>query len=305
VSERASYTLGFDYNYSDRQVLNYVDRLAQDPEQPLPTQTYVERRTFQSAGIFGSGDFSAGRRSTLSWRLGGHYEHGDDLPAREGLPASEFQDSLSFDAAFGWEYGYSTQGGAGVAALVQHFDYEDTAERSGTSVDVLSIGHTGSRQLSRDGSLSYAIGALRSDDGTNSNIAGSLVVGANWTLGPHAAIFTGVRQGASAGDGISGATLDRGGYVTWSYRRPRGFGASVTAAYWDRQNLNDAAEGADPPSALTLSDTFSWRVGRFFRVGLFHSYYNQSSSDPLLETSYHSAGVSWTWVLRGDRGGGA
>ena len=109
----------------------------------------------------------------------------------------------------------------------------------------------------------------------------------------------------AAGDGISGATLDRGGYFTWSYSRPRGFGASVTAAYWDRENLNDVPGAADPPSALTFTDTFSWRIGRFFRIGLFHSYYDQSSGDPLLETSYHSGGVSWTWVLRGDRGGGA
>jgi hypothetical protein len=289
VSPRASYSLNLDYNRSDRQEL--------DPLRPSDAITYTVRRTFDSGGLNGAGTFSAGRRSSINWRAGARFNHGEDL---EG---SSFEDSESYDAAFGWALNYSPQGSAGLAVLAQHFTYESLS-----SVDVVSIGHTGTRRFSREGSLNYAVGVLRSDDAGDTNVSGSLNLGASWTLGQYATISTGARQGASAGDGISGASLDRGGYVSWSYARPRGFNASISGAFWDRQNLNDASTAPDPPSAFTLSDSFSWRIGRFFRLGVFHSYYDQSASsgaDAGLETSYHTGGLSGTWILRGERRAGA
>lgn len=288
MSPRSSYAFNFDYDRSDRQELN--------PLRPSDALTYLPRRTFQSGGVGANGSFSAGRRSSLNWRVGARLDRGEDLPD------SPFEDSESYDGAFAWAMNYSEQGTAGIGVSVQHFAYE-----VGSGVDVVSFGHTGSRRFSREGSMSYAVGALRSDDGEQVDYAGSVNLAASWTLGPHSSLSCGVRQGASAGDGASGASLDRGGYLTWGYHRPRGFGASVSAGYWDRSNLNDDPLAPQPPSAFTLSDSVSWSLGRFFRFGLFHSYHNQSSdpSDPSLETSYHTAGMSWTWILRGTRGGGA
>lgn len=290
VSPRASYAVTASYDRSDRQQLDP----RRPPEELVDARTYTFRRTFESGGLGASGSFSSGRRSTLSWRLGARLERGEDLAD------SPFEDSESYNGAFGWSLAYSQQGSAGVGVVVQHFAYENAP-----GVDVVSIGHTGSRQLSRDGTLNYAVGALRSDNDGVTNVAGSLNLGATWTLGARSSLAAGVRQGASAGDGTSGATLDRGGYVSWSFATPRGFNASVAATYWDRRNLDDPSQSSTLPAAFTVSDTFSWRLGRFFRLGVFHSYQNQGSNDPALETSYHSAGLNGTWILRGDRRAGA
>ena len=295
LSQRASFSLGLSYDYTDRQELAATGPAPVDPTRGPDPQTYVERRTFQSGGLFGSGSFSAGRRSSLSWRVGAAFYHGEDLPT------SDFEDSETYDGAVGWALNYSAQGSAGLGAVVQHFTYENLP-----SVDVVSIGTTGTRRFSREGTFTYAVGALRSDDSGSVNYAGSLNVGASWALGQYSSISTGARQGASAGDGVSGASLDRGAYVSWSYLRPRGFNAAISAAYWDRQNLNDESGLPPPPSAFSISDSFSWRLGRFFRLGVFHSYQRQSvpsGGDPGLATDYHSGGLSGTWILRGEREG--
>ncbi|HEX6850877.1 MAG TPA: hypothetical protein VF139_05660 [Candidatus Polarisedimenticolaceae bacterium] len=293
VSPRASYSVAARYDRTDRQELDP----RRPPDELVDPRTYTLRRTFESGGLSGSGSFSAGRSSSLDWRVGVRWERGEDLPE------SPYQDSEAYNAGFGWAHDYSPQGSAGIGLLVQHFTYE--ASETFPDVDVVSLGHTGTRRFSRDGSLIYAVGALRSDNGGVTNTAGSVNVTANWVLGPRSSITAGVRQGASAGDGTSGATLDRGGYASWSYTAPRGFSASVAATYWDRRNLNDPSAASALPAAFTFSDALSWRVGRFFRIGVFHTFHSQSSDEAALETNYHSAGLHGSWIVRGERRAGA
>lgn len=287
ISDRTSFAWGIDYNRSDRQEI--------DPNRPDDAVTYLRRRTFQSGGTSLSGSFAAGRRSSLSWRIGARLNRGQDLNG------DDFQNSTSYDGGFGWAYHYSEQGSAGLSLGVQRFTYE-----SSPSVDVISLGHTGSRRFSRTGTFTYNFGALRGDDGTNTNTAASLNASARWTTGRQSSVSLGARQGASAGSGQSGATLDRGAWLNWSYARPRGFGVSVTAGYWDRQFLNQLSTvttRTPPPSAVTVSDNFSWTLGRHIRVGAFHSFHHQRvppGGDADLATSYNNFGVSMTWIIRGE-----
>lgn len=294
-SERTSIAYGFDYSRSDRQEL--------DPTRESEALTYLPRRTFQSGGASVNGSFAAGRRSSLSWRVGARTNRGEDLrekTADDGtiIPASNYENSESYDGALGWSLGYSPQGSAGLSVSAQHFAYEVRP-----SVDVISVGHTGSRRFSREGAFNYNVGVLQSKQDSMTNTSASLSLGASWRTGPGTSFAVGASQSASAGDGQSGATLDRGVYASWSYSRPRGFGASMSVGYWDRSDLGDTAGSSALPSALSVSDGVSWPVGRFFRLGAFHSYRRQSvpaGDTSGLATSYNNFGLAVTWIMRGE-----
>jgi hypothetical protein len=261
------------------------------PDQPI---TYLPRspRTNVNASISGSTDVSA--RSDVNWSVGAStvlYDDTTDL---------DYEDADAYSATGGWSYRISEMTSAGFGYRYGRSVYEDRPD-----AESHALAYTGSTTTRQQVGLTYALGVIATDTGNGEGWTtnGGANFAARYNPRPDHSLSAGIRQDVSVGRGLGGPTLDRGAYVGWSWSHVRGLGIAVTGGYWTRESVEGLG---DETKSLFVSESLSWGFGEYLRLGLFHSYRDQTddrpdATGPTFDTSYHTAGINLGWTILGAR----
>jgi hypothetical protein len=78
-------------------------------------------------------------------------------------------------------------------------------------------------------------------------------------------------------------------------------GFNVALGFWDRATLISPFSSQEGSSTtFQIAESFNFTPGQRFSYGVFHSFRDQQSDDPLLEAGgYNSGGVFVRWNIRG------
>ncbi len=261
------------------------------PDQPI---TYLPRstRTNVNASVSGTTDVSA--RSDVSWSVSGSTSLYDDTADLD------YEDADAYSATGGWSYRISEMTSAGFGYRYGRSIYEDRPD-----AESHALAYTGSTMTRKQVGLTYVLGVIATDtgDGEGWYTNGGANFAARFNPRPDHSLSAGVRQDVSVGRGLGGPTLDRGAYVGWSWSRVRGLGIAVTGGYWARESVEGLG---DETKSLYVSESLSWSFGEYLRLGVFHSYRDQTDdrpggTGPTFDTSYHTAGINVGWTILGAR----
>lgn len=295
-----SLSLGYNRTLSERNTFGVSASASRtedqqvEPDAPDQPITYLPRsaRTNVNASISGSTDVSP--RSDLTWNVNASttlYDDTEDL---------NYEDNESYGATVGWSYRISERTSSGVGYRYNRATYDDRPD-----AQTHTVAWTGATATRKEVGVSYAVGVIATDtgDGGDWTTNGGANLAVRWNPRPDHSLSAGLRQDVSAGRGLGGPTLDRGAYVGWSWSHVRGLGLAVTGGYWDREGIDDAGDGTQ---SLYVSESLSWGFGEYLRLGLFHSYRDQtddrqSATGPTFDTSYHTAGINLGWTILGAR----
>ncbi len=178
---------------------------------------------------------------------------------------------------------------------------------SSPSTDTRTLEAFYDREFQRDLSIAVAVGVVATANDDSESTDPKVDASVTRTFGRGSSVVAGLRQDVSSSTGVSGATVDRGIYV--SYRpsiRDERTEVRATAYYWLRRSALAATEPFET-TTLETAESFGWRPrAGSFAVGAFHSYHDQNDlagTSPGLATSYHSGGVYFRWEFQGAQGG--
>jgi hypothetical protein len=265
-----------------------------------------------SGGINGS--FTIGTRSHVSFGIHGGLNRYGDIPegdldaepvADEPSPRIAFVNSANGGATFGWGMSLSRRTTLGLGYSYHRVGFEDPgplATESVASRDAVShsLYFNGARTLGPYTSGSLQIGVLRAQqEGFEARVEPSVGASIVRQVSQESSLSVGLRQSMGAGNGRSGASVDRGVYGSWIWGRPT-LSGSVLLGYWQRESLNPVLGRNDSTTALQMSESFGWTPGLRFSYGVFHSFRDQQADDATLEAKgYHSGGLFVRWNIRG------
>jgi hypothetical protein len=290
-SRNAQYTFDFNGYRTERQGVRLTD--------PASPATFVPRNVQLHVGGHVHGTHT-GRRNIVDWELRGTLDNFDVQcdPGDVDCNPDVLENSSGGGALTSWRYQVTENTTVGLAVLFDGIVYETLA-----TVYVESLGVVGSHDFNAATSMTYAVGASRTET-ANADAATNFAadVAISRTITDVSSLTAGIRQAVSRGSGLGGISLDTGGYVAYSHtaRRP-GITGSVAAGYWRRDPI-DVAPVAAAVSTDTLSATGSlgWNFNRYLSLNLYDSYSYQTSSDPeALDTQYNSVGLNLRWNIRG------
>ena len=321
ISRRSGFGLTRGGSRSEQQSLESVD--------PGEVVTLVPRTSVLRLHAGANANLATGTRSFLSLGLNGGATRYGDIPEGALDPEPDpnvppptnpsarvaFVDSTSGGANVGWGLNVSERTTIGVGYSYSQILFDDV-DLSGSllvpprDTTVHAIHATGSRKLGIYTTGSVNLGVMRAQQDA-SEIAPGIVepevdrvepsVGASISrqVSEQSALSFGLSQHVGAGNGRTGASIDRGAYGSWSWGRPK-MGAGVTLAYWDREALDPFFGTAERTRAFQIGESFYWTPGVLFSYGVNHSFRDQQADDPTLESKgYHSGGFHVRWNIRG------
>ena len=137
-------------------------------------------------------------------------------------------------------------------------------------------------------------------DASDDRVEPSLSAGLQRQVSEQSSLSVGLQQSAGAGSGRGVATLDRGIYGGWNWSRPT-MSFNVALGFWDRATLiSPFSQQEGTSTTFQMSESFGYTPGQRFSYGVFHSFRDQQSDDPLLDAKgYHSGGLFVRWNIRG------
>jgi hypothetical protein len=289
-SRDAQYTFDLNGYRTERQGVRATD--------PAAPATFVPR-TVQTHGGGRVHGTHTGRRNIVDWELHGNFDiYSDDEPEVPPPPGTvdELEDSAGAGALTSWRYQISENSTIGLGLIFDTLFYE-TFE----TVYVESFGLVGSHQFSPATSMTYAVGASRTEtnEASDTNFAADVTIAR--TITDVSSLTAGVRQSVSRGSGLGGVSLDTGGYVSYTHDVPRpGITGSVTAGYWRRDPIGvDEAAPSTSTNTFSASGSIGWNFNRYLSLNLYDSYSYQTASDQTLDTQYNSVGLTLNWNIRG------
>lgn len=278
-SRSAQYTFDVNAYRTERQGVR-----ATDPSEPA---TFVPRSVQTHVGGRAHGTHT-GRRNIVDWEFRGNYE---------SYSLDTLEDSSGAGAMTTWRYQVTENSSVGLGLIFDTLFYATL-----DNVYVESFGLVGAHAFSAATSMSYAVGASRTETtgSSSTNFAADITIAR--TITDVSALTAGIRQAVSRGSGLGGVSLDTGGYVAYSHNVPRpGITGSVTAGYWRRDPIEVAGAAATANTeTLSASGSLGWNFNRYLSLNLYDSYSYQTSSDPAtLDTQYNSVGLNLRWNIRG------
>lgn len=327
LSRRSNFGLSFYGSRGEQQ--------SQVFEAPELVSSLVPRTTVTRGGFDVNGRLSTGERTFLTWGVGGGINRYEDPVIVTAIQPSTGQivtgplplvDSDYVEGRFGWGMEFSERTTAGIEYSGRFLTFEDIpitppfreVAFTGRQTTAHSIYFNGSRKFGATVTGNLQLGVVRTQvegstvaGGARANIDPSVNASFARSITQNASLAFGVRQSVGSGNGLSGASLDRGGFGSWAWASPRtGFGAGVTLAYWQREAIEEATlDRRSATRTLQMSENLSWTPGSHFSYGVFHSYRDQAASDgsslgfgpdsQLEANGYHSGGLFVRWNIFG------
>ena len=314
VSTRATFGLHLTGSRT-RQRGPTFDREFDLPDEPA---SFVPDAAITRVGLRAQGRFRVGERSNLTYGAGGtmHRFSGEPrLIFETGTVPLQLSlvDSQAVHANLGWGYSLSHRTTLGLGYSVHLLTFDEVEEPGFPALDPGEIvSHSiyveGDRQFGTTVSGNLQVGVFRADrTGGNVEVPGlpsaedkatiepRLTASLTRTLTPNSSLSAGLHQNVGAGNGLAGGTIDRGGFVGWSWSRPRpAIGADVTLSYYQREPLEDLLITQAETRTVQLADRVSWKPrGSRFSYGAFHSYRDQSAEvDPGLDLTGQEPGAA-------------
>ncbi|HEX5041433.1 MAG TPA: hypothetical protein VFV75_00920 [Candidatus Polarisedimenticolaceae bacterium] len=242
----------------------------------------------------------------------GFLDAGEDLNGNGVLDAGEPRGALFFDstyagASLSWSLTVSQRTTMGLGYQYNLIRYQDIGGPLPDDLlrpldtDVHNLYVNSARRFSEYTSGNIQLGVLvaqqeASEDRVEPSISASL----QRQVTQQSSLSVGLQQSAGAGSGRGVATLDRGVYGAWNWTRPK-MGFNVALGFWDRATLISPFSSQEGSSTtFQIAESFSFTPGQRFSYGVFHSFRDQQSNDPLLEAGgYNSGGVFVRWNIRG------
>lgn len=278
-----------------------------DPERPDAPVTLVNRTNYQRGIVSVTGETRFGKRSSVSWGGGAWAQDYED---------QDLQDSLTGFATLGYGWAYSERGSVGITYNYQHIRYEEAPalgilEDDTLNINTIQVGTKRTFGKNTEGSL--GIGAFTAETLDTSVSDPSYNLSITHRVLEKNLFMLGLARMASAGGGQRRATVDEGGYLSWTYTPIKALDLNVNAGFWRRDDLATLVDepvpgtplpGTEPGgrNTITTNTTLSWNTGRFVSLGVFHRYNRQEEADAPTassNTSYNSYGLFLRWNIRG------
>jgi hypothetical protein len=254
--------------------------------------TFLPRTTITEGYGTVSGSVGAGRRGFVDWLVSARVNRYDDVPG------VVFNNSTSAGALGGWRYELSERSTLGFAVGVEWFGYEVTDDTLSTTVAL-----TGTHELGRETTMTYAAGATRTTTAGDSSTSGRFLLSFARALTETSNLNAGVRQSVTPGTGLQAATNDTGGWVSYTPWNPRnGLYGALDGAYWLRKTLPTDTAPTTSTETLNVAGALGWRFTRYLSLSAAYAYYFQkdrSDATSTLNTRYASYGLFLRWAIRG------
>ena len=242
----------------------------------------------------------------------GILDPGEDANGNGVLDAGEPRGALFFDSTYGganlgWSLTVSERTTMGFGYQYNLIRYQDIGGPlpddllKPLDTDVHNLYVNGARRFSQYTSGNLQVGVLvAQQDASDDRVEPSLSAGLQRQVSEQSSLSVGLQQSAGAGSGRGVATLDRGLYGSWNWSRPT-MSFNVALGFWDRATLiSPFSQQEGSSTTFQMSESFGYTPGQRFSYGVFHSFRDQQSDDPLLEAKgYHSGGLFVRWNIRG------
>ena len=254
--------------------------------------TFLPRTTITHGYGTVSGTVGVARRGLVDWSVSAGIDRYDEVPG------VVFNNSTSAAVLGGWRYELSERTTLGFAVGGDWFGYDATDDSvSGT------VALTGTHQLGRDTTMTFAAGATRTTTAGLSSTSGRFLLSFERALTETSSFSAGVRQSVTPGTGLQAATNDTGGWVSYTPWNPRnGLYGALDGAYWFRKTIPTDNTPSTETQTLNVAGALGWRFNRFLSLSAAYAYfYQQDRSDAAseLNTSYPSYGLFLRWSIRG------
>ena len=242
----------------------------------------------------------------------GVLDAGEDRNGNGQLDLGEPRGALFFDstyagASLSWSLTVSPRTTMGLGYQYNLIRYQDIGGPLPDDLlrpldtNVHNLYFNGARRFSQYTSGSLQLGVLvAQQDASEDRVEPSVSASLQRKVTEQSSLSVGLQQSAGAGSGRGVATLDRGLYGSWNWARPN-MGFNVALGFWDRATLISPFSNQEGSSTtFQIAESFGFTPGQRFSYGVFHSFRDQQSDDPLLEAGgYHSGGVFVRWNIRG------